>query len=225
MNDILKEIVKPALVKILELIDKNKYWDVYIIFIVTLICVIALILFLSWLLAQRKLKSEILKNSAEYKEKQIGNLEKCKIYRRKYLDNTILLQMATQDIIESFKSNDLTKLKSTIEEYRNIIFNDLIESFEEYIDIYEIMYHKETERFNSLFSDEFIPLINTINSIMFILNDKKILSKVDLMRYKIEKYVFRSIISYFDRNLSYIRIIKRIKCYFAIRKLLNQNGV
>ncbi len=224
MNDLLVEIVKPALTELIKQIDKGNHWKIYFISLVILLCMIALIWFLSWLLARRKIKSEILKNSAEYKEKQLSNLEKIKTYRRKYLDNTILLQMATKDVIGAFSSNDLDKLKSIVEEYRDIIFNDLIESFEEYIDAFEIMYQNDKSRFNSLFSDDYIPLINTITEMMKVLNNDEILSKITLLKYKIEKYVFRNIKSYFRRNLRFFQIIKRIKSYRIIRKLLMQNS-
>lgn len=224
MSNLLVEFIKPALLELIKRIDKGQYWEIYFTFLIIILIVIIIILFLSWLFAQRKIKSEILKNSADFKEKQLSNLEKIKSYRRKYLDNTILLQMATTDITEAFKSNDTTKLKSTVQEYRDIIFNDLIESFEEYIDAYEIMYQNEKYRFNSLFTDDFIPLIKTITNMMTVLNNDTILLKIDLLKYKIEKYVFRSIKSYFRRNLSRFRIIKRVESYFIVRKLLKQNG-
>lgn len=224
MSSLLIELVKPALVEIIKRIDNKQYWEIYFIFISIIIIILLIILFLSWKIAQNKIKSEILKNSADYKEKQISNLEKIKKYRRKYLDNTILLQMATNDIIGAFETNDLSKLKSSVEEYRNIIFNDLIESFEEYIDVYEIMYQNEKPRFNSLFSDDYVPLINTITEMMTVLNNDMILSKINLLKYKIEKYVFRNTRSYFNRNLSKYRIFKRINNYLIIRNLLKQNG-
>ena len=56
MNDILKDLVKPLLIKIIEYIDKNEYWYAYGITIAILLLFILIGFLFSWFINRQKIK-------------------------------------------------------------------------------------------------------------------------------------------------------------------------
>ncbi|PPK63063.1 hypothetical protein B0F89_101264 [Malaciobacter marinus] len=71
MDDILKDLIKPLLTKIIEYIDKNEYWYAYGITIFILLSFIVIGFLLSWFINRRKIKKEIDKIHIETKEKKL----------------------------------------------------------------------------------------------------------------------------------------------------------
>lgn len=70
MNDILKDLIKPLLSKIIDHIDKNEYWIAYGITIGILLLFIFIGFLFSWFINRKKIKKEIDKIQIETKEKK-----------------------------------------------------------------------------------------------------------------------------------------------------------
>jgi hypothetical protein len=81
------------------------------------------------------------KNNEDRKEKQIQNYQRLCEYKMKYDTNLKIIQIAIDDLIKAFEE-DKDTLKSKIQEHQDLIFNELLESFKQFQDIYEIIYSR-----------------------------------------------------------------------------------
>jgi len=140
MKEILTEIIKPFLSKVITYIDTNNYWAASIIIICIVSLFIGLGYILSWALQRKKVKREIDKISLESKEKTIILLEKLQAKRVKYIEQTILIQLSVKLCIDALISNDVTALKQDRDELIDLYFNELSAKFVEYVEVGEIFY-------------------------------------------------------------------------------------
>ena len=222
MSDSFADILKIFLTYLLKQIDQNQQEKVLLIILFCVIIIISIGCLIGWILAKRKLKIEISKLNAESKKTTMENYEKLQGYRKTYLDSSILTQMATSEITQNFKSDDVSSLRSNILEYRDLIFNELIESLEKYCEVYEILYKEEKRKFANLAKEEFFLLITTVDSIIDIINMEVILDKTGLEKCILDKNLYNRITRVFYHNLPWYclylkyKIHKKIKMSFEI---------
>ncbi len=109
MNDAFAEILKIFLEFLLTKIEEKNAGDAFLIILGIIIIAIVFGFIIGWLLSKKKLKAEIKKINAEQKAQAIENYEKMQDYRKKYLESSILVQMATSDITKNLNNNAINE--------------------------------------------------------------------------------------------------------------------
>jgi hypothetical protein len=220
------KIWDPLLNKIVELllkkIEENNaqdvffYFGLFIIIIVTIVVII--ISFISWRISTKKINIEIKKINAEQISVSMKNYDDLLKHRKRYLDSSILVQMGTSDITQVIKQRDEHKLTDTIKTYRDLIFNEMIEYYEQYCIAFEIQYQKDSERFSQLMKDEFFPMLDVIDEILLVINSDFILEKSRLKKIILKKNIYNGITNIFKRNIDKYSVINRIRLTLRIKE-------
>ena len=223
MNDAFAEILKIFLEFLLTKIEEKNAGDAFLIILGIIIIAIVFGFIIGWLLSKKKLKAEIKKINAEQKAQAIENYEKMQDYRKKYLESSILVQMATSDITKNLNNNAINELKETILSYRDLIFNNMIEDFERYCDIFEINYQESRRKFVELVKDELFPMIQTINNILEIINMDTILKATGLNKFLMNESLYRGLSRLYMRNLPIYSWILKIKVTCSIKNAYKEN--
>lgn len=213
MNKFIEDALKPFLNYLLKLIEKEQYKRIYIGIVIFVLLIIFFIYIFSKIIANKKINSELKKNNEERKEKQIQNFQKLLTSKDKYVSDLKNAQKIARLIIESMKKpkseENIQNIKQLILSCRNIVFNDLLKSLDEYFEVYAIVYESVNYRFVELFSLEYIPLLNQINQILKIINHDKILEKTKLPKYFIDKYVFEKKYNYMNNHLPKYCLVRK----------------
>lgn len=210
MNKLVDGLLAPFLAYVLKLIEKDEYKKIYLAFTLFLLVMVFIIWVLSKLLANKKINSELKKNDEERKAKQIENFKKVEQARKDFISSLKNAQQILKMIISSFKNGDDTlQIAQNILQCRSIVFNDSMEKFETYIELYAIIYEGIPYRFVQLFTSEYISLMNQLKKILDVINNKKILKKTNLPFYFIDNYVFEKKFAYMKNHLPKYCFIKR----------------
>ena len=223
MTELIIKFIGPALNYLLTKINEGEYFVIYTFFITVLILLI-FIIFITGLISSRiSAKIERKKNNEERKKKQIENYLKLCEFKVKYDTNLKIIQIAADDLIKAFEE-DMDTIKSKIQEYQELIFNELLESFKYFQEIYEIVYSDEHKKFISLYNDEYKILFTAIIELVKIINDKELLDKVGLSQYKINKYSINGIYNNMIRHFRFYNIFLRYNIKKLKKELLHLSG-
>jgi hypothetical protein len=224
MTELIIKFIEPALNYLLTKINEEEYFVIYIIFVMVLILLIFIISITGLISSRITAKIEQKKNNEERKKKQIENYQKLCEFKTKYDTNLKIIQIAADDLIKAFEENINNKIKLKIQEYQELIFNELLESFTHFQEIYEIIYEKEHKRFVSLYKYEYKILFIAIIELMKIINDKELLKKIEMPIYKINKYAINGIYNNMTKHFGFRNIFIKYNIWFLRQKLLNLSG-
>lgn len=221
MDDILKDLVKPLLAKIIEYIDKNEYWYAYGTTIAILLLFIFIGFLFSWFINRKKIKKEIDKIQIETKEKKVSLIEKAQSLRKKFIDNSKLLSLSIRLNINSIINQDIDSLRSNRDELQTLFFNDFINSFTDYMEIYnEICPDKSLE----FIDDEMIPYLDTIIMFENTVNNENILQQLDTDKLVIELYSFNQIARFIKNNIPFYRFFKKYLINKKVKEITKQSS-
>lgn len=220
MNDILKDLVKPLLIKIIEYIDKNEYWYAYGITIAILLLFILIGFLFSWFINRQKIKKEIDKIQIETKEKKVLLIEKAQSLRKKFVDNSKLLSLSIRLNIDSIINQDINSLRNNRDELQTLFFNDFINSFTDYMEIYNEIYPNKSLEF---IDDEMTPYLETIIMFKDTVNNENILQQLDTDELVIESYSFNQIIRFIKNNIPFYRFFKKHLISKKVKEITKQS--
>lgn len=214
----MEEFLKPFLQKLIELIDKGQYWTVsfYILGIIA-VCV-GLGYIISWWLNQRKIQSEIQKLNIEVKEKKLSILKQVQVARRDYINKGQYAQLATKEMIEAFVSNDRQKIKKTRDQLIDFYFNELLTSYENYLEITEVYFEADKKKILTFIKDEVFELFKTTLLMLNTINSQPVLSATGDQKYILNKTTLRPSFRYIDENTGLLNIRVTVVKYIYIYK-------
>lgn len=175
---------------------------------------------LTWFFSTQKIKSELMNIDEDRKAKQIENYNRLKEVKRKYMENHKIAQLATTELVSAFSKGDAENIRNNINEIRELVFNDLLLSFEEYQDMYEIIYGQQKNKFYKLYNDEYKTLLCNIIEIVKIINNENILIKAGLEKYRIYSYTINSIYYFMKSHFYFFDIVYKTKNYMIKKELL-----
>jgi len=221
MNEIIIPYIEYCLNYLLTKINSGEYKEVYIILAMSFASVLFLIWGLSWFFSTQKIRSEQRKENEERKAKQIENYNELGKVKKEYEENLKMVQIATSDIINAFSMNDAELIRKNIKDTCDFIFNVLLLSFEEYLDIYEIIYENKTNRFYNLYHDDYKTLLCNIIEIVKIINNDEVLKKTNLEKYKIYPYALNGIYNFMNYHFYFFDIPHKIENYIIRKRLLD----
>ena len=213
MNNILQTLIKPLLEKIIEYIDKNEYWFAYGTIISILLLFVIIGFLFSWFLNRKKLQKEIDKIQIETKEKKVHLLEKLQKLRTNFIENSKTLSIAIRLVIDSIKKQDIEGLRNNRDELQTLFFNDFVNSFTEYMEIYNEVYPTKGLEF---IDDEIMPFLNTVITFKESINNIHILQLLDIDPLEIELYSFNQVKRFLKNNIPYYRAT----CIFPQKQLI-----
>lgn len=214
MTELIIKSITPALNYLLLKITEKDYFTIYFI-LVTIFLLFIIVIYITGLISFRiSAQIEQRKNNEERKEKQIQNYQKLCEFKIKYDTNLKIIQIAADDLAKAFEK-DMDTIKLKIQEYQELIFNELLESFKYFQEIYEIIYSDEHKRFISLYNEEYKILFETIIELVKIINDKEMLEKIKMPQYIINQYAINGIYNNMIKHFRFYNIF--LKC--NIRKL------
>jgi len=221
MNDILKDLIKPLLAKIIEYIDKNEYWYAYGITIAILLFFIFIGFLLSWFINRKKIKKEIDKIQIETKEKKVLLIEKAQALRKKFIDNSKLLSLSIRLNIDSIINQDIDSLRNNRDELQTLFFNDFINSFTDYMEIHNEIYPDKALEF---VDDEMVPYLETVIMFKDTINNENILQQLNITELVIEPYSFNQINRFIKNNIPSYRFYKKYLTNQKIKKITRQSS-
>lgn len=223
MIELITKFIEPALRYLLLKITEKEYFTIYLILIIILLSVI-IVIYITGLISFRvSARIEQRKSNEERKEKQIQNYQKLCEFKIKYDTNLKIIQIAADDLTKAFEE-DTDTIKSKIQEYQELIFNELLESFKCFQDIYEIIYSDEHKKFISLYNDEYKILFTAIIELMKIVNDKELLDKAGIPQYKINKYSIDGIYNNMTKHFKFYNILLKRNIKKLRKELLHLSG-
>jgi hypothetical protein len=221
MNDILQDLVKPLLIKIIEYIDNNEYWYAYGTTIAILLFFILIGYLFSWFINRKKIRKEIDKIQIETKEKKVLLIEKVQSLRKNFVDNSKLLSLSIRLNIDSIISRDIDSLRNNRDELQTLFFNDFINSFTNYMEIYNEIY---PDRFLEFIDDEMTPYLETVIMFKDTVNNRNILQQLDIDELVVEPYSFNQITRFIKNNIHFYRFYKRYLISKKIKEITNQRS-
>ena len=133
--------------------------------------------------------------------------------RKIYIDNVQLIQISIKESIQALNENNIDTLRKSWEESRDFYFNELINSFETFMEQYEVLLKYDRSKRYFFIVDEIFPLLQS--SIFFIetLNYPIILQAIQKDKVILQKYTLQPTIRFATNKLSYFRIRKRIQLH------------
>lgn len=221
MNDILKDLLKPLLIKIIKYIDKNEYWYAYGITIAIIFFFMLVGFLLSWFINRKKIKKEIDKIQIETKEKKVLLIEKAQSLRKKFVDNSKLLSLSIRLNIDSIINQDIDSLRNNRDELQTLFFNDFINSFTDYMEIYNEIHPDKSLEF---IDDEMIPYLETIMIFKNTINNENILQQLDADELVIEPYSFNQIRRFIKNNIPFYRFLKKHLISQKLKEITKQSS-
>lgn len=221
MNDILQTLIKPLLEKIIEYIDKNEYWFAYGTIISILLLFVIIGFLFSWFLNRKKLQKEIDKIQIETKEKKVHLLEKLQKLRTNFIENSKTLSIAIRLVIDSIKKQDIEGLRNNRDELQTLFFNDFVNSFTEYMEIYNEVYPTKGLEF---IDDEIMPFLNTVITFKESINNRHILQLLEINPLEIELYSFNQVKRFLKNNIPYYRLYKKYLINKTLKEITSQRS-
>ncbi len=205
-----------AVAETIEYINQNDYWVVYILILV----INAIGCLISWFLSKRKLHSEIKKLEVEITDKQSQLLEKMHKYRDKHVENSKLIELSIRDVLECLRKKDSDLLRQAWLELNSFFFNDLLASFNGYLEMVEILFEKDRKRKKYFIEDQIFRLFKTIELYLAVVNKETILSRINHDKISISKETITPMMRFVRDNTGLWQLRKRI----TLKKYLKKFG-
>lgn len=203
------DFFKPAIEKTIAFIEANNLWSIYIILVFIILISFGLGYVASWIISQRKLKAETKKIDIDSQKEKLSILEKIQNYRSEFIQNSELITILAQEIIDSLKNKDLSRLESAYEEFNNFFFNTLLVSFFHYLESIEIYFNNDRKKRLFFIDDEIFRLYKTINLFLKTVNNNTILKLLQKNEVKISKETLNPTIRYVKNNTRFYDFKRR----------------
>lgn len=210
MDIITSILLKPMVEKLNFYIDSNQYWKAWIVSLALSGVIFILGYALRFAQEYQKGNTEIFKMKAEAKEKNFSNLEKLQLIRKKYLEESNLFQVSLSNLIESCNNKKIKSLTNSWNDAINLFFNNLMPSFEDYLEYCEVFNDGDTIKENSFIVDEIIPLLETILEVKKVFNNPFILGKINKPTIEINESTIKTSIRYAESKISLFNIRKKL---------------
>lgn len=215
----MESFLKPFLEHLIKYIDDNNYWAVttYVFIVGGFFVLIGYLL--SWVLNQRKVQKEIEKLSVESKEKRIALLAKVQDLRKAYYDNLLIAQTSTESLIIAISQNNISGADTAWTNLKTVFFNDVLSSFEKYIETNEIYLEGNRKKEKHFIEDEIFNILNTSIIMMRTINMPNVLTNLNKTAFTLERAALRPSFRYIDsftRIYNFRTIFIRWKLYFKL---------
>jgi hypothetical protein len=199
----MKDLLIPFLEQLIKYINDKNYWAVtsYIFCIGGFFSLMGFLL--SWILNRKKVQKEIEKLSVESKDKRIELLAKIQDLRNIYYENLLKAQKSTKLLIIEIDQNNLIGAETAWSNLKSTFFNDVLSSFEKYLETNEIYLEGNRKKEKHFIEDEIFNILNTSLIMLETINMPIVLRNLNKTTITLEENTLRPSFRYVD---SYIRI-------------------
>lgn len=213
MEDIIKELLKPLLEKLIAYIDKNNYWPIYAILLLPFIFAGVV----GWWMGTRKVRSEIRNLNVETQGKKAELLSKVQECRQNFKENAELLGLSIQEIINALQQKDAALIEKNRIGLATLFFNELLPSFDAYMEHTEVYLDIDGSKKERMcfIDDEIFRLFRFTENFLASVNNPKILSFIGRQKITISKETLNATTRFIKKNVNKIDFgrKKRLKEY------------
>ncbi|PHC16598.1 hypothetical protein COE97_08700 [Bacillus toyonensis] len=205
---------------IISYINEHNYYYIYFILIFALL----LSSTITWFIASRKSRTEILKLKSEIKKLNVDHLKEIQLARDNHNENSKEIQVQLRNILSSValynsnSSNDnMIKVQEDWMNLTSFYCNDFINSFERYIELKTFDVTRKQKK--TILKNDIFQFLDVTETFYRVINDPNILNitKYDKFRFTKETFIYRII--FIKENTSFVNIRIRKNLFEKLKKI------
>ena len=201
MDDLIIELLKPALEKALKIIDQGDYWIIYIVSIAIIIIGIGTIWFISWLLSSYRIKAEIRKINSDITSQRLEQLEKFHKQSDAFINEGKKVQEKMEAYLTSIRSRDVAASRTEWNQIVEMYFTNFVNSFSQFLDYSDVFYEKQPYKKREIVEDQISQFYRVTENFIKALNHPSVLNFIGLDPVKISQETMKDSYRFAKRNL------------------------
>ncbi|KOY83083.1 hypothetical protein I6G82_11030 [Lysinibacillus macroides] len=188
--------------ELISFIETNDLEWIYII----ILLVYGLSITISWFLGTKKNRVEIEKLKLENSSLKIDITEKCKTTRKIYYEKSENIQVLLRLMIHYMQETDVERAKETREDLKQTLTIELVPSFIDYLEMYELNYEGNSYKRKDFVENEAMKFLETMKKIGDAINHPNILTRMNKPSFKFTWASLSPVITFVDKNTKFYKI-------------------